>query len=603
MENERKKGFIERKLKKMRDNREKKEDELDDNDFLSEDDFEDEEDENENQNVNENSSATEDNNSKKDDKDNKSDKDDENDKKSSKENEDDPYNVNHKTRTSLDDFDDQDRMIPGVSVGQAVVVGGAIVTVGLIVAGGYALMRTINNGIKKIKEDKTTEITTEATTEDYESTTEVVIEEPTTEEIVEEKPDINKYNDMNDLLTNAKLSDVKKEALSKIWNYVNYYNTTVANQNMEENNTAKLAISWDEAMAQYLIYNKSAQDPSVITAIFDMYKLSADSLKKDFETSTELDYEACHILNQETNKAALFDDDGAQLYNKYEDIVSKLNSTKADDKTLRKDIADRFYSSIRSDFNLSGNSSYNDPYKTQMLPLSKAMFEMLKDVKVSNKLSKEEKKQLKNVANVDDIIATICGYNIDTVTEDEFSYEEIREFAINQLVNTGAYNLDNRDIKSYAKYQESIKEKEETTEEEKTEVKENQTSSQESNNNYSEETTEEKKESKKKKTKKTDDDDKSDKIPDWMLEENNSNNTEINVEPSTDNTEYIDEEIPEVQPDTPDVSYNNKIINSSVANISDEMMQAYFDAVATAIVENMANNTTSSKEKSFVKSM
>lgn len=596
---ERRMGFLESILKSYREYREEKEDELDDDDFVSEDDFVDDEDDLENSSTStaENDEDKEKNDAKKDNKDDE---------------ENDTYSENHGTRCSLDDFDEEsDNWKDGIPVGHVVAGAGVIAIGAIIVMGGYSLVKMAKKGTIKEDEDKTTEITTEATAEYYDSTTEEFTAEVVApEEVVEETKDITQYEDMTHLLENANLSEEKKTAISKVWNYISYYNTTVANQNIEEGNANKLAISWDEAMAQYLIYNGDVQNPATICAIFDMYKLSPESLKNDFENSTKLDYEAYHILNQPTNKSALFADESAIIYDKFEDTISKFNSTSKSDVELRESIANRFNSDIRGDFNLAGDYSFNDPYKMQMLPLTKAMFEMMKGINSETKLTKHEKKQLKKVDNVDDIITTICYYKVDTVTEDEFSYEDIRNFAIQQLVNAGAYNLENRDVTTYAKYQESI------SEEEKTEMTtEEQTASSEKTN-VNNETTESKKKNKKKKkkqkTEKIDDDDKSDDIPSWMLEENNKNNKEkkdkANKEETNTNSEtnnndgYIDEDVPEVQPDTPDVSYNNKVINSSVSNINDDMMQKYFNAVATAIVENMANNPVS-KENVKVKTM
>lgn len=592
---ERRMGFLESILKSYREYREEKEDELDDDDFVSEDDLE-----NSSTSTAENDEDKEKNDAKKDNKDDE---------------ENDTYSENHGTRCSLDDFDEEsDNWKDGIPVGHVVAGAGVIAIGAIIVMGGYSLVKMAKKGTIKEDEDKTTEITTEATAEYYDSTTEEFTAEVVApEEVVEETKDITQYEDMTHLLENANLSEEKKTAISKVWNYISYYNTTVANQNIEEGNANKLAISWDEAMAQYLIYNGDVQNPATICAIFDMYKLSPESLKNDFENSTKLDYEAYHILNQPTNKSALFADESAIIYDKFEDTISKFNSTSKSDVELRESIANRFNSDIRGDFNLAGDYSFNDPYKMQMLPLTKAMFEMMKGINSETKLTKHEKKQLKKVDNVDDIITTICYYKVDTVTEDEFSYEDIRNFAIQQLVNAGAYNLENRDVTTYAKYQESVSE-EEKTEEETTEMTtEEQTASSEKTN-VNNETTESKKKNKKKKqkTEKIDDDDKSDDIPTWMLEENNKNNKEkknkTNKEETNTNSEtnnndgYIDEDVPEVQPDTPDVSYNNKVINSSVSNINDDMMQKYFNAVATAIVENMANNPVS-KENVKVKTM
>ncbi len=618
---QRRMGFLESILKSYREYREEKEDELDDDDFVSEDDYVDDDDDLENSST---STAENDKDKKKKDdkKDNEDDEDNDKDKKkkdAKKDNEEDEendtYSESHGTRCSLDDFDEEaDNWKDGIPVGHVIAGAGVIAIGAIIVMGGYSLVKMAKKGIIKEDEDKTTEITTEATTEYYDPTTEEFTAEIVApEEVVEETKDITQYGDMANLLENANLSEEKKTAISKVWSYISYYNTTVANQNIEEGNPNKLAISWDEAMAQYLIYNGDIQNPATICAIFDMYKLSPESLKNDFENSTKLDYEAYHILNQPTSKSVLFADESAIIYDKFEDTISKFNSTSKSDVELRESIANRFNSDIRGDFNLAGNYSFNDPYKMQMLPLTKAMFEMMKGINSETKLTKHEKKQLKKVDNVDDIIANICYYKVDTVTEDEFSYEDIRNFAIQQLINAGAYNLENRDVTTYAKYQASIN-TEEQTEKDSTEMTtEEQTTSSEKTS-VNNETTESKKKSKKKKqkTEKIDDDDKSDEIPAWMLEENNKNNKEkkskkkkeeTNTNSETNNNDgYIDEDVPEVQPDTPDVSYNNKVINSSVSNISNDMMQKYFNAVATAIVENMANNTVS-KEIVKVKTM
>ena len=497
------------------------------------------------------------------------------------------------------DDEERDNWKDGISIKNLKIVGGAILIGAVLIGGGYALSSCHKDEEKDENHENT--YTTEMTTEEQ--------TEATTTEEKDNHGDFDDYGNVSSVINYSNINSDKKEVLSAVWSYISYYNTVIANRYTDGDSTAKLAISWDEAIAEYFAYNSDSANEEKIRNVFDGYNVSSEELNNAYSSGTKADKAAAHIVAEETNKTAMLTGTEETFYDKYERIVTKFNSCgdSEADYFLKQELTDEFYRELRSDFNITKDSSINDKYKVAIIPLVKAMDDMTKEIESDLKLSKKQKKAFynKDVINteISDIFDRISNSADGTELDEEFTYAEIREFAIKELESQNAYDIDNRDVTNYSKYQESLLQEVEVTEEKEevyTPVEPSNKSANYDTTNITDETTTE-----------LDDDDKSDVIPDWMLNEevqdtniidNDTESSNIEVDATTEEP-FIDEDIPDVEKDTPDYSFNSKIINSSISSIKKEQFQAYCDMVATAIVENMAKESAKNIEKVIVKSL
>lgn len=509
--------------------------------------------------------------------------------------EDEEVEVEESDKDSTDADYERDNWKAGISVEKVEIIGGSILVAAVLLFGGLSL-----KSCRKSDEDKEEKYTTEMP----------VYEEDTAEEYSEEvteESNVNSYANMVDLLNNANINSDKKEVLSAVWDYLSYYNENVANDNMDSESTAKLACTWDEAMAQYLVNNNLSDD--VIRNTFDGYDLKTEEFVEAYQSSYRNDLEAAHVITGFTGKDALLNSEQKSLYNEYEDLIVFFNrqDNVIEDYDSKQSAVDSFYTKVKEDF-VDGNK--DDSLLWPVLPLINTMDTMSKGIQSDAKLTKADSKKVhKRKASEEkltEIFNKISSLADGTDLNEEFTYSEIKEFAINELINNNAYDIENRYIVSYKKYQESLSPVTPEVTEENTD---DTLTIDDSANEYIEEATEAKKNKKKskKEEKSTElgDDDISDKIPDWMLEDETTESKkkdkkkkqqetqEIQEQPEqqeeTTTEPFIDEEVPEVEKDTPDYSYND--------------FQEYCDLVATMIVENMAKEQVIEKSREFVKTI
>lgn len=413
------------------------------------------------------------------------------------------------------------------------------------------------------------------------------------EELNEEN--VNDYNNTADLINNSNINGDKRKVLSAVWSYLSYYNETVAKHYSDVNSSAMLSLAWDEAVAQYFAYNQDAVTKSTIENVFDGYDVSTDELMNAYSTSYDADFDAFHILGEGTNKEAILSDTAQSLYLKYENIINKFNNcgNSDGDNYLKQSLVDEFYSELRSDFNISKTSISNGQYRYAILPLVSAMNEMSKDIDSEYKLSKKEKKVFNDRDEVNDVMSDlfikVSDYSDGVYLDEEFTYLDIKNFAIQELTDNNAYNIDNRNVSEYSIYQDSLNqtieiEEEETTEEKEdnnTQITEYDTNTNDDADTSTDESTE------------LDKDDVSDKIPDWMLEEETQEEINTNDESIDTQEPFIDEDVPEVEKDTPDFGDSK----------SNDRFQKYCDMLATMIVDSMSQEKIVEKSKQMVKSI
>ena len=451
---------------------------------------------------------------------------------------------------------------------RAGIVAGSLVVGALIYDLGVQKERR-----KALKESKTTE----------EITTEVI---PTSESVIVED---TSYAGVDDILTNAYLNDSKKTAIDSVWTFINYYNDDFSSKHICSDGT-RLALSWNEVMIDYLVYNNISGEEAV--QIFDDCNLDPAVLKSAYTSSVDQAILAYTVITEPAFKEDLIKSEvGKEFYKKYEDMIIRFNKT-GDDVEAKEKIAQEFYTEVYADF-LNGSSiTANENYKLAVLPIVKAFNQLTIKINCDNKIDEANLANIENLINVNfvssyiDSICTIVNSKTSMTSSDECGYTEIEDMAIEELSDRNAYNLQNRNISNSLEYKSMFKEseeKDEATTEEKTNNNSGSSGGYYNNNGYSNSNTAGEVP-----------DEQPDQIPDWLLnDDNQDNNSNTNSDQNNDVDDSVNEEVPDVEEDTPDMSF----FGSNRSN-----RQAYYEQVANAIIEKMAKpNTENVKQAVYVK--
>lgn len=403
----------------------------------------------------------------------------------------------------------------------------------------------------------------------------------TTEELIKEN-NMN-FASIDDVIENADINDSKKEAVTSVWEYINFYNDTLSSAHLCSDGT-RLSHSWDEIMSNYLVYNYISGEEAV--QIFDDYDLDINELKASYSSSIEQAVMGYVVLTEPTSKDSLIKSDtGKNFYRKYEDMLIRFNQS-GDDVGTKEQIAKEFYSDVYVDFLNGNNLSENETYKLSVIPIIKAFNLLTENIDCDIKLSEEDTVKINDMGNgmmVSTYLESISDYvnnNNDLVRlNDDITYTEITDIAIEELSDNNLYNIDesNRNITNSLEYKSMFKQSPD-----KEKPKSNKSNS--NSNSYSGynqsiantagEISEEE-----------------DTIPDWMIEDNNQENGYNNQ-----NNEYdpsIDEDVPNVDSDTPDMSF----FKSSYQNLDEQEKQNYYETIADRIIETMTNENTIVEDK------
>ena len=467
----------------------------------------------------------------------------------------------------------------------------------LLVAGGIVITSGIYSITKKSKKKVST---------DFQATT-----ESTTSDIFEEEV---RYSTVDELLASSAINENKKAAITNTWNYISYYNDTIALNHLGSDGT-RLAHSWDEVMVNYLIYNNISEEEA--KDIFDNYRLDSSIFKDAYLSSITQAMLAYTVITEPTYKDRLIKSEtGKQFYNKYEDLIIRFNKNKGDMEAKEK-IAKEFYSEVYLDFFNGEEMAISDNYKLSVIPIIKTFNLLTEQVNCDIKLSKENEDQLDALAGIDNVstyIETICesvnSHSIEIT--DECTYRQISDLAIEELSDEGLYNMgmNARNISNSQEYKnafessDDIQEDTETTTQEETvnnTKNENNSSNTNSNNDN---------------TAGEVPDEEEDKVPKWLtkekkqkenttISENTSNNNVDATTEATTNSDIDDsagEDVPEVEEDTPDMSFFESSYNDF--NNSDSSRQAYYQKIADKIIESMSNEketVKAEKQKTYTK--
>lgn len=262
----------------------------------------------------------------------------------------------------------------------------------------------------------------------------------------------------------------------KQWNYINYYNKTLANQCIEEGKASKLAITYDNVKAEYFGYNADLLKQNDINMLYGNYKTSVEELKDNLRSGHEEDMMAYVVSKEEVDKTNLFKtEDGQYFHHKYAKIVAEMASASTPhEKAVAVDKFRQFVTQeidvIQQEFSENGKVP---SYKLSLVPILDAAEFICERDQLGPILTEAQRNDFKNIvtSQTDAYFAELTE-KLSAVqaaeTENEYSiYGIFKEKVENELTKQGLYDINNRDIRDHNEF---VVEKEEEKSSENIEV-------------------------------------------------------------------------------------------------------------------------------------
>ena len=480
------------------------------------------------------------------------------------------------------------------------------ITGGILLIGGYNIGKKIiesSNNKSTINKEVESPVNDTSTTEDIEVN--VVDEYETAQDM------LDKYGKVSKILANSEINETKSSTLSKIWDYLWDYNKVISKEHKSSVYDTRLAHTWDEVVVSYFSYNDITRDE--VTNTFDNYDINLNSFKDAYYAGFKQDVLAYTVLTESTKKVDLINSqEGKDFYKKYEDLIIKYNKNYDKEYDDVEAIVNKFHKTIREDFDT--NSSVNDieSYKLSVIPIIQTFDAMIENRNFDNKLTDAEMAYFDKLSSFDIIESKINSLGLSNIPslEEEYTYGQIKDAAITKLDNTQSYNVSetDRDISEHKEYKDKFNIKDKTNKEEQNKTSNSNSGYNQSNNSDD--------------AGMIDDDEKEDKVPTWMTDENNQEDTNKTQDEDNKNTEQQNNKVEEVEEDTPtvtsvenDTDYNNT--DDSVKNVTPDdsgvdstnelpnpnkasnNYKLQNEIIADMIINAMANTTSSISEKGY----
>lgn len=199
-----------------------------------------------------------------------------------------------------------------------------------------------------------------------------------------------KNNQFNKLLNECAGNVNRQNAMEKIGLYSEKYN----NHEIVKENSKELSHSFDELLAQYLIYNDI--NSTTFSNIIGKYNLNPTEFSKNLKNSIEEDAKIHLKQTNSINKDIIIESQaGKAFYKKYENLFITMNSSSNKDDKLM--CATKFYNDVREDLPGMENNDYTN-VKNYMYIIEEFRIAMeSSDIDVSNKFTEQESKYIQNI--------------------------------------------------------------------------------------------------------------------------------------------------------------------------------------------------------------
>ena len=271
--------------------------------------------------------------------------------------------------------------------------------------------------------------------------------------------DIENNNKTGKLLNDNTLNEEKRMFITTVWSYLNQYNNDFSSLHLSEESTTKLALTWDEVIAEELIYNNI--DKEALTQIFDSYNFNAEDMYNAYLNAISQETEAHIVQTTPLNKTLMFNnDEGKSFYEKYETMMINFNNETEDNK--KEEIANDFYLNLRNDFDIKDIDSIKS-YKLSIIPIINAMNMECRNLDKDYLLTEEEKnffnkkipkKIVKKKLEEYEKVLNTYAIADKALNNNAISFEAIKQTAIEDLEGNNSYNIEEnqRDISDHKEY-------------------------------------------------------------------------------------------------------------------------------------------------------
>lgn len=200
-----------------------------------------------------------------------------------------------------------------------------------------------------------------------------------------------------DQLLQVSNSDIQYQEMSKIGNYLDYFNGTFANYYVESNHPdIRAALSWDEVSAINLAYNDFTTEE--IRAIFNGYEVDSAEFTNSYKEAT-LQLMGAFVLETRDMPVDLSQllntQEGQEFYQKYNELFLRCKETTGQDQI---DAVNAFYQELHNDFPINADQREVgishaetrddiDAYKLSVTPMVAAAEMMFQNLDIDHTLS------------------------------------------------------------------------------------------------------------------------------------------------------------------------------------------------------------------------
>lgn len=200
-----------------------------------------------------------------------------------------------------------------------------------------------------------------------------------------------------DQLVEVSHSEIQQQEMSKIGNYLDYFNGTFADHYLESSHPdVRAALSWEEVSAINLAYNEFSKED--VKAIFNGYEVNSADFTSAYKEAT-LQLMGAFVLESRdmpVNLDQLLNtQEGKDFYNKYNDLFLRCKETTGQDQI---NAVNAFYQELYKDFPISSEvrevgishaESRDDieAYKLSVTPMVAAAEMMFQNLEIDHTLS------------------------------------------------------------------------------------------------------------------------------------------------------------------------------------------------------------------------
>lgn len=261
-------------------------------------------------------------------------------------------------------------------------------------------------------------------------------------------------------LVNISTNQTQKLEMTKIGNYLDYFNSVFASKYLEDQKpNIKAALSWEEVMALNLVYNNLSQEE--IIAMFNDYTIDSSDFINNYKKATLELIGAYVVQTRETPVKAdlLVNTTEAKNYiNKMNNLLLRIKETSGDNQV---NAINTFYQQLYNDFLTNSTITDIQSYKFAITPMVAAVDMISKNLSFDHNIGDQVIQYFENidlnqlVENKMNQMEVITAPKIYDVTNPEYQLfvdTKVSELEANGIYYSNDKNRDLSQLNSFQKY-------------------------------------------------------------------------------------------------------------------------------------------------------